>query len=75
MRLKEPYTIAYEHIDEATNVFVRIDTDSGVRGYGCAAPDEAVTGETSYGAVETLTQIGEDLLEGIRRQIKKICGV
>ncbi|MGD2110198.1 MAG: dipeptide epimerase [Phycisphaerae bacterium] len=64
MRLKEPYTIAYEHIDQATNVFVRIDTDSGVRGYGCAAPDEAVTGETSYGVLATLTEIGENLLEG-----------
>jgi len=64
MRLKEPYTIAYEHIEEATNVFIRIDTDGGVRGYGCAAPDEAVTGETPESVLATLAQIAEDVLEG-----------
>ena len=46
MELSEPYDIAYENISSATNVFVRIETSTGVVGYGCSAPDLEVTGET-----------------------------
>lgn len=46
MGLREPYTIAYETISQANNIFIRIETNKGITGYGCAAPDLEITGET-----------------------------
>jgi L-alanine-DL-glutamate epimerase-like enolase superfamily enzyme len=59
MRLAEPYTIAYEKVDAAENIFLRIETDRGIMGYGCAAPDLPVTGETP----ETVLAACEDVIK------------
>jgi len=48
MPLRVPYTIAYETIEKVTNIFIRIKTDGSLVGFGCAAPDLAVTGEDAH---------------------------
>ncbi len=64
MKLSEPYTIAYETIQEATNVFLRIETDKGIAGYGCAAPDLQITKETPESVIQGLKDIVPPLVKG-----------
>lgn len=64
LRLKESYTIAYETIEEAHNVFIRVETDSGLVGFGCAAPDLAVTGETPETVLESIKKTVVPALKG-----------
>jgi L-Ala-D/L-Glu epimerase / N-acetyl-D-glutamate racemase len=60
--LTEPYTIAYETIDRVGNVFVRLRTDGPAVGYGCAAPDLEVTGETVASVLAAIRDVAEPLL-------------
>jgi L-alanine-DL-glutamate epimerase-like enolase superfamily enzyme len=62
MKLEEPYTIAYETVAEVVNVFIRIETDKGTTGFGCAAPDLEITGETPESVLETVGAVYEPLL-------------
>jgi len=64
LRLREPYSIAYETIASATNVLLRLETSSGIAGFGCAAPDPAVTGETPETVLSVLREIAEPRLRG-----------
>ena len=45
LELVEPFAIANETIEVADNVFIRLETETGVVGWGCATPD-TVTSET-----------------------------
>lgn len=64
MHLAQPYTIAYETIIAATNVFLRLETNQGIAGYGLAAPDKQVTGETPEGVLQSIADIVVPSLKG-----------
>ncbi len=64
MPLAEPYTIAYETLSATVNVFLRIETDAGLAGYGCAAPDRAVTGESEQTVLSDVADVIEPRLVG-----------
>lgn len=57
MKLEEGYTIAYETVETTTNVFLRMQTNKGIVGFGCAAPDWQVTGETPESVLNDVEQI------------------
>lgn len=56
LQLSEPYTIAYETISKTTNFILKLETDTALVGYGCAAPDQEVTQESAAAVEEALKQ-------------------
>ena len=64
MPLRAPYTIAYETVEAACNIFLFLETDQGVKGYGCAAPDEIITRETPESVLQSCREIIEPGLHG-----------
>jgi L-alanine-DL-glutamate epimerase-like enolase superfamily enzyme len=64
MRLAEPYTIAYETIRETTNIFLRMETSGRIVGYGCAAPDAQVTGETAGATLDVINNVAAPAIKG-----------
>lgn len=64
MELEVPYTIAYETVTHATNIILKLITDTGIIGWGCAAPDAVVTGESPEDVVETIDSVIMDMLLG-----------
>ena len=64
LKLGEPYTVAYESFDRCEMVFARLTTDKGTTGWGCAAPDIYVTGESAAGVLHSMNRISEPCLRG-----------
>lgn len=64
MALEEPYQIAYERVESATNVFIRIETNTPITGCGCAAPDRHVTGENADSVLSAVQNIAAQYLKG-----------
>ncbi|WNC13797.1 dipeptide epimerase [Brevibacillus brevis] len=64
--LIRPFIVAYETYDDMPTLLVKVETDTGIAGYGEATPDQHVTGETWESAYSMLVHqlgplvIGED---------------
>ncbi len=65
LKLKKPYTIAYEVVSHATNFILKIETNMGLVGYGCAAPDVPVTGETPDDVERLIKEVIQPYLKNI----------
>jgi L-alanine-DL-glutamate epimerase-like enolase superfamily enzyme len=63
MPLAVPYTIAYETVSKTTNIILKIETDKGITGWGCAAPDIEVTGETAEDVIKNIETFVVPLLK------------
>ncbi len=64
MKLAVPYMIAYETIDKTVNIFLKLTTNTGITGFGCAAPDLEVTHETPRTVSDSLDGPIRDTLTG-----------
>lgn len=64
MPLAIPYTIAYETVSKTSNIILKLSTDKGICGWGCAAPDLEVTGETPEDVIYNIENSLIGLLKG-----------
>ena len=55
--LRHPSVVAYGGVETAPNIIVRMRLENGLVGWGCAAPDEHVTGESPEMVEETLRAV------------------
>lgn len=72
MPLAVPYTIAYETVSQTSSIILKLSTDSGITGWGCAAPDISVTGETADDVIKSVNIIIDLLKDQSPFQIAKI---
>ncbi len=59
-----PYAVAYGQFDKSTLVLLRLETDTGLNGYGSAGCDCDVTNETAETVRATLSDIATPILKG-----------
>jgi len=64
LNLSEPYSITYESVDRADNIFLNIITRDGYRGWGCAAPVKSITGESPEDVLNCFSSTIEPLIKG-----------
>ena len=62
--LTRPYTIAFRRIESVENVILRVETESGLTGWGAASPEPRVTGETMDACRDALGREGLEWLPG-----------
>ena len=62
MRLKEPFVIANETMEHADNIFIRLETDTGIVGWGCSTPD-TVTSEDRNTVLKNF-EVAKKLIKG-----------
>jgi L-alanine-DL-glutamate epimerase-like enolase superfamily enzyme len=62
LQLKEPFVIANETIERADNVFIRLETDTGIVGWGCSTPD-TVTSEDRNTVLKNF-EVAKKLIKG-----------
>lgn len=62
--LVRPYTIAYKTVSAVENVFVLLETESGLQGIGAGSPAAFVTNETIEQSVQLLDKYLEELTLG-----------
>jgi len=72
MRLRNPYTIAYETVTSTTNVLLRIETSNGIVGFGCSAPDVEITGETPESVLAGVDEVRSALIGSDPTRIAQI---
>lgn len=63
LKLKEPFAVANETVDVGVNVFIKMETDEGITGWGCATPD-SVTSETGESVVQSFNSVLKDFFIG-----------
>lgn len=74
LELTRPYSIAYETIDSVENVFVELELDNGIKGFGSGSPAEFVTGENINSCNSILkTESNEILHKKNIEDIELIC--
>ena len=61
LRLKETFVIASETTDVADNIFIRLETESGIVGWGCSTPDP-VTSETKETVLKNFEYIKRHII-------------
>ena len=62
LELKEPFVISNETVDSGFNIFIKIETDSDIVGWGCSTPD-IVTNETQNTVINGLNSIKRLMIE------------
>jgi L-alanine-DL-glutamate epimerase-like enolase superfamily enzyme len=65
LELTRPYTIAYDTFTHVENLFVHIETDTGLVGIGAGSPAEDVTGESIEACEQALNEHARALFDGM----------